>query len=564
MSRIATGRGAGAVDMTRRIAVAFALEVRIQWRYRVIAVAGILAVGWSALLIVVPAPAARTLGPIVLLVDTAAFGAFFIALLLLTERSEGALAALRVTPLRTAEHLAVKLGVLTGLSVLAAVPVALAAGRPGRLAPTLLGVLLTALLILAASLLLVLRQRTATGYLTSAPLVLLPGLAVPLAYLAGLVDHPAGYLVPTTGTAELIRAGVSGGAGSAGGGAAAGVGGAGGWWSAGLAVGYALGWVAVLTLLTVRRFDREFAAPALGGSRPTRPTSPSSSTGPTSPTRPGAAGRALPAVRRSTGWRPAGWLPAMIRVDLRVLGADRLLILLLAAPLLLALALRYGHAPAIRFIDDRYGVDLTGHTGLLLALLVLAHLPVIGGMVGSLLLLDDIDERQLLLLRVTPVTLERYLGYRIAVTGGLTLVGLLIAVPLSGLAAGPAGRLLPAGSSTAALLPAVLLAAAQGVLVLLVVAGRAANKVHGLALLKLLGGVLMALAALPWLPLVDRLPAAVTWLVALLPPAAVSLAQQAGETGAHRTAWGYVAVGGTVTTAGAALLARRVVARFTN
>jgi hypothetical protein len=88
--------------------------------------------------------------------------------------------------------------------------------------------------------------------------------------------------------------------------------------------------------------------------------------------------------------------------------------------------------------------------------------------------------------------------------------------------------------------------------------------VHGLALLKLLGGALMALAALPWLPLVDRLPAAVTWLVALLPPAAVSLAQQAGETGAHRAAWGYLAVGGTVTAASAALLARRAVVRFTN
>lgn len=526
------------MSAARRIAAASMLEVRIEWRYRVMAVAGILAVGWSALLIVVPAPAARTLGPIVLLVDTAAFGAFFIALLLLNERGEGALAALRVTPLRTAEHLAVKLGVLTGLSVVAAVPVALAAGRPGRLLATLLGVLLTALLILAASLLLVLPQRTVTGFLTTAPLVLLPGLAVPLAYLAGLLDHPVGYLVPTTGTAELIRVGITGSGGPAGG-----DGPAGSWWWGALATGYALAWIAGLVLLAGRRFGQAFATPAAGSRRPA----------PASAARTGAVNRQS-TDRQPTGWPSIGWLPAMIRVDLRVLGADRLLILLIVAPLLLATALRYGHRPAVRFVDERYGVDLTGHTGLLLALLVLAHLPVIGGMLGSLLLLDDIDERRLLLLRVTPVTLERYLGYRVAVTGGLTLVGLLIAVPLSGLAAGPPGRLVPA----------VLLAAGQAVVVLLVIAGFAGNKVHGLALLKLLGGALMALAALPWLPMPADWPAAAQWPVSLLPPAAVSLAQQAGEAGELRAAWGHAAIGGVATVVGVALLARRSIARFTS
>ncbi|WP_326555478.1 fluoroquinolone export ABC transporter permease subunit [Micromonospora sp. NBC_01813] len=518
------------MSAARRIAAASMLEVRIEWRYRVVAVAGILAVGWSALLIVVPAPAARTLGPIVLLVDTAAFGAFFIALLLLNERGEGALAALRVTPLRTAEHLAVKLGVLTGLSVVAAVPVALAAGRPGRLLPTLLGVLLTALLILAASLLLVLPQRTVTGFLTTAPLVLLPGLAVPLAYLAGLLDHPVGYLVPTTGTAELIRVGITGSGGPAGG-----DGPAGGWWWGTLATGYALVWIAGLVLLAGRRFGQAFATPAAGSRRPARAFR-------------------WPTGWWPTGWWPTGWLAAMIRVDLRVLGADRLLILLIVAPLLLATALRYGHQPAVRFVDERYGVDLTGHTGLLLALLVLAHLPVIGGMLGSLLLLDDIDERRMLLLRVTPVTLERYLGYRVAVTGGLTLVGLLIAVPLSGLAAGPLGRLVPAA----------LLAAGQAVVVLLVIAGFAGNKVHGLALLKLLGGALMALAALPWLPMPADWPAAAQWPVSLLPPVAVSLAQRAGEAGELRVAWGHAAIGAVATVAGVALLARRSIARFTS
>ncbi|ROO50880.1 fluoroquinolone transport system permease protein [Micromonospora sp. Llam0] len=521
----------------RRLVAAVALETRIEWRYRIVPVALAFAAVWTLLLLIVPAPAARVLGPILLLVDTAAFGALFIALLLLNERAEGALAALRVTPLRTGEQLAAKLGVLTALSVVAAVPIAIAAARPGRpgvslpgslaamspgsLAVMLFGVALTALLILSAALLLVLSQRTVTGYLTTMPLVLLPGLVAPLVYLAGLLDHPAAYLVPTTGTAELIRAGATGQPWPPG-----------GWWRGALLVGYAVAWAGGSTLLAVRRFRSAFATPAAG-------------------TRRGATAAGRPSA--GPGW-PPGWLPALIRLDLRLLGADRLLLVLLGAPLLLAVALRVGLPPLARFVDQRYGVDLIGHGDLLLALLVLAHVPVIGGMIGSLLLLDDLDERRLLLLRVTPVTVERYLGYRAGVTGLLTGAGLLAAVPLSGLAGGAAGRLVPAA----------LLAAGLAVLILLVVAGHAANKVHGLALLKLLGGGLMALAALPFLPVVAEGPSAVRWLVAVFPPAAVSLTQRSAASGEPWPGYGYAAVGAVVAAVAAGLLARRALARLTS
>ncbi|MFY1695765.1 hypothetical protein [Solwaraspora sp. WMMA2101] len=522
-------RAAAARRSLRRLATAVALEVRVEWRYRIVAVAAVFALGWTVPLLAVPAPAARTLGPVLLFVDTAAFGAFFIALLLITERAEGALAALRVTPLRAGEQVGAKLGVLTGLSVVAAVPIAVVVGRDGGTWSTvaaaglaLLGVALTALLILLASLLLVLRQPTVAGYLTAAPLVLLPGLAVPLAYLTGLLDHPVGQLVPTTGTAELIRAGLAGTAAVS-------------WWQVGASTGYAAGWIVGATLLALRRFDRVFAAPDAARRSAVTPARP--------------AARPVP----RSGW-PVGWLPALLRVDLRALGADRLLAVLLCAPLLLAVALRFGVPSATAFVDQRYGVDLAAHRDLLLALLVLAHVPVIGGMVGALLLLDDVDERRLLLIRVTPVTLQRYLGYRVGVTAALTTVGLLIAVPLSGLA----------DADPRWLVPAVLVAAGQAVLVLLAVTGYAANKVHGLALLKLFGGAVMVLAALPWLPVPAQWPAAASWPVALLPPAAVSLTQQAGAAGAYWPACGYAALGATVTVVGATLLARRVSTRFTS
>ncbi|MDG4767802.1 hypothetical protein O7632_27455 [Solwaraspora sp. WMMD406] len=551
----------------KRVAGALRLEFHVEWRYRVVAVAAILAVGWSGLLLAVPASAARTIGPFVLLVDTASFGAFFIALLVLYERGEGAFAALRVTPLRFGEYLAVKLMTLTVLSVASAVPIVVAAGRPGAPLPTLLGVGLAALVILSVSYLLVLSHRSVTGYLTAAPLVLLPGLAVPLAWLAGLVDHPSAYLIPTTGMAELIQSGIESGGWPPG-----------GWWRPVLLLAYAGAWTAGVLALARRRYQRVFfdvgrppagGDPAGGdpsggdpsggdpsGGDPSGGESSGGDPSGRSRRRPGSGpdGGAARDVRADGGPArrgPFGWLVAFARLDLRVLGASRLLLVLLAAPLLLAVAIRIGYPPAVRLVDDRYGVDASGQAGLLLALLVLAHVPIIGGMVGSLLLLDDVDERRLLLLRVTPVTLERYLGYRAGGVWLLTLVGLLGAVPISGLATAALWRLTPV----------LLLAAGQAVLILLLVAAFAANKVHGLAILKLLGGVVMVAAAVPWFPLPTPL---VEWpLLAAVPPIAVSLAQLAVESGEPGLAAAAVAVGAVATVVVGAGLARRAVARFT-
>src|SRR5262245_56991615 len=115
-----------------RIAAAARLELRVELRYQIVTVAAALCTAWTLLLLLVPQPVARELGPPILLLDTATFGAFFIAALHLLERGEGALAALVTSPLRSGEYLGVKLATLTGLSLAAAAPIALAAGR-GRL-----------------------------------------------------------------------------------------------------------------------------------------------------------------------------------------------------------------------------------------------------------------------------------------------------------------------------------------------------------------------------------------------------------------------------------------------
>lgn len=504
-----------------RICAAAGLELRVQRRYQVITVAAVLCGAWTLLLMLVPEPAARVLGPAILLIDTATFGTFFIAALVLLERGEGALAALRVSPLRPGEYLGVKLATLTGLSVLAAVPIALAAGRGrlhrppdlpgllGLLGPVTLGVGLAATLILTLSFLLVLPHRSLTGYLATSPLLLLPLLATPLAHLAGVVDHPFAYAVPTTGAADLIAAGITPEAAPIPRPLAT------------AAVAYLLMWIGLAVRFAVARSEQALTRPRQPRARKPRTT---------------------PASSRPAGGQ--GWLGAFYRVDLRSIRMDLLLVLVLAAPVLLAATLRLGYRPLLDYVDGRFGVDLSPSSSLLLVLLVVAHVPIIMGMVGSLLVLDDMDERRLQLLRVTPVTLERYLGYRLASTGVAALCGLLLAVPLAGMGQSP-----PA---------ALLLAAAQAPLIVLVVAAFARNKVQGLGLLKLLGGLVMVAASTAW-----WLPAAARWPLFVLPPAALGFVQRAAEAGNGADVTVGLCVGATATVVIGVALTRRVIRQLT-
>lgn len=185
-----------------------ALELRLESRYRLHLLAGVLAVSWTAILLVVPPPAARVLTPFVLFLDSATVGVFLLAGMVLLERSERVLAAVLTTPLRTGEYVTAKVTALTGLALAIAVPVAAAGARGDlRWLPALGGVAATAVLLLLLCVALVARHRTITSFLTVAPWPMVPLMAVPLARLAGLADHPLAAVVPTVPAADLIASG---------------------------------------------------------------------------------------------------------------------------------------------------------------------------------------------------------------------------------------------------------------------------------------------------------------------------------------------------------------------
>lgn len=501
--------------------LAVRLEARVELRYRVVAVVSGLTALWCLLLLALPEAAAAVVGPYLLVIDTVSFAVGFLAALFLFERGEGALRALLVSPLRSVEYLGVKVLTLTALATAAAIPIALVAGRggigdaasvAGLIGPVALTVAVSAALLLALSFAVVVSHEELLTFLLVASGLLVPFLLVPLVHLADLVTGPAGmllYVVPTTGAAELIRAAIDpdaarlGLAGSA------------------VAVGYLLVWFVGALVVALRRFERELVRPRVRPvvERPRR-----------------AARRTVVRVRH--------WTLALGRLDAWNAGGTAMLALIALGMVLLALALRFGYPSVNAYVLDRYGLDLTPYEPVLLVALVVLHVAVIAGMVGGLLLLDDLDDRRLIALRVTPVTLGRYLGYRLTTVGLAGLAGLIVAVPVSGLATG----------SVLAQLPVLVLAAAQSCLVMLVVAAVARNKVEGLAVLKAAGGVVTLVGPAVW-----WLPDLVGWVLLALPPAWVAHAMWAGAGSAGQ--WLFMLGGAALTLAAGAVLMRRTLSR---
>jgi len=498
------------VTAARRLAALVGLEARLQWRYGVVALAVALAAAWTGLLAALPDPAARTAAPWLLLLETAVLGTTLAGVQEQLERGQGMRAVRSVSPARPGEHLTARVGLLAALVLAAAVPVAVA-GRPTALAAVLAGVGLTALLTMLLAVAVAARCRSVLTFMIALPLVLLPLLVPALAQGAGW-RHPGWYAAPTTGAMALIQSGY---------------GGAGGGWPASGAAGWlAVGWLAAgcagAAWLAVRR-------PGPAAPRPGR----TSRVGRTPVSRPYR--RWSPPPARA----PSGPVRGFLRTDLASFRRDPLLVLIAASPVLLGLALRVGYPPARDWLGSAYGFDLDPYRPVLLAVAVLLHVPVSAGMVGALLVLDDVADRALVALRVSPLTLPRYLGYRTGLVTTAALAGLAVAVPLSGLA--PAAgwpRLLAAG----------LLASLVAPLTMLATLAVARNQVSGVAALKLLGLPLYAPVAGWWLA------GPASWPLAVLPTWWVLRALWSG--------WPYPAAGAVVLAAAVALLARRALGQL--
>jgi len=183
---------------------------------------------------------------------------------------------------------------------------------------------------------------------------------------------------------------------------------------------------------------------------------------------------------------------ALAAGDARGVGRDPLLRWLIGYPIALALLLRWGVPALARPIEARFDVALLDY-GVLIASGMVELLPILVGMVVGFMLLDERDDRTLAALQVTPLGLNGYLAYRVALPVVASVVTTVAAVPLVGLTPIALGPLLAIAVGAAPLAP----------LFALFLAAFAGNKVEGFALTKASGmlfvpPVIAYFVAPPW------------------------------------------------------------------
>ncbi|MQS06928.1 hypothetical protein [Streptomyces alkaliphilus] len=454
-------------------------EIRLLADLRVVHVAAGLTVLWTLLLLVPSAQTARALGPHLLFLDTAGFGALFAVALILVERTERTDAVRRVSPLRPVEAVLCRILPLTLLTCAMAVPIALAVTRPAGPAEALrvglgtpMAVAPVAALLLACCLAAGTRARTLPGVVMGALPFLVPLLVVPVAHLLGVLGHPLAHLVPTTAGARLIESSVTG-APPAGG------------------VLPALLWAWIGAALAAVAATR-----ALGAPPPHRTRFPRHSR----------IHRPRTVHRPRTERHPRRGAGGRITALLAPTGPfrDPLPWLAVAAPLLTALALRPLWPTVVETVADRYGIDLVPHTPTVFAALILLHVPVTVGTVIALRWVEDAEEGLPRLVRVAPVPAGLPLLLWLVAAWGFSLPVLTAAIPLSGLAPVP-------GTES---LSAAFLAAPMAPLLVAVVAATATNRVEALVATKAAGALSVGVPVAAAL-----LPAPAGAVMGLLPPA---------------------------------------------
>ena len=164
--------------------------------------------------------------------------------------------------------------------------------------------------------------------------------------------------------------------------------------------------------------------------------------------------------------------------DLTLVRRDSLLCLLTALPVVYALVLRWAVPPITRALTDK--VDLTLYYPLIVSYLLICVPPILFGMVIGFLLLDERDDDTLSALRVTPMSMNMYLFYRIMFPGVICIMLTMLIVPIAQLTTTPTSRLLLI----------TLLASTEAPIFALCMVLIAKNKVQGFAIMKAMGAII--------------------------------------------------------------------------
>ena len=181
---------------------------------------------------------------------------------------------------------------------------------------------------------------------------------------------------------------------------------------------------------------------------------------------------------------------ALIGADSRLLWRDPLLGWVLLMPFGLALLLRLLIPRIEEALFTANGFELAPYHPLIMGGYLMTA-PAIVGMVIGFLLLDERDARTLMALRVTPLSMRRYLAYRIALPLTVGILTTIAGYPLVGISPLP----------FASLVPIAIVAGLWAPLLALLLGTAAPNKVAGFAVMKVLNSLNLVPVAAFFLPL---------------------------------------------------------------
>jgi fluoroquinolone transport system permease protein len=205
-------------------------------------------------------------------------------------------------------------------------------------------------------------------------------------------------------------------------------------------------------------------------------------------------------------------------IDYRNIRRDSALSWMATVPVITALTMRWGVPPLTARLIERYGFDLAPYYPAILAYFFVIVTPITFGVLIGFLLLDEKDDHTLTALQVTPLSLNNYIAYRVAIPVLLTIVLMFIIFPIANL-----GTLSPQ-----AIIICAIAAAPMGPMFALFLASIAQNKVQGFALMKMSGMILFA-------PIFAYfIKSGWSWAFGLVPtfwPMKVYWMLEAGETG---------------------------------
>jgi fluoroquinolone transport system permease protein len=173
-------------------------------------------------------------------------------------------------------------------------------------------------------------------------------------------------------------------------------------------------------------------------------------------------------------------IKAFLRLDVKNISRDVMLLVLLPVPLFLALLLRFGFQPLREVLIPWF--DLGNYRKLIL-MFVLNMAPLLIGMVSGLLLVDEADDHVIPALAVTPPGRQGFLFYRLS-SPYLWTVLILQPVPwLSGLSV---------SWSWALTIPLILINSLAAPMEAMIIAVFSHNKIEAMAVAKMTGILFMA------------------------------------------------------------------------